>query len=328
MDDTTARLHSARRSFSIVGFAFAALIVVAFAAQLAFMFLPKMLGWDALIRKSWWTWVCASAPMYLFAFPACFLGLRMLPAEAPQRKALTVKQFFTLLPICFCMMYAGNLVGNLLSWVLSGGKAVNALNSYAMDQSPLKILVMVILAPLLEELICRKLLIDRTVRYGEKLSVLMSGLIFGLLHQNLFQFFYAFALGGLFAYVYIRTGRIRYTVILHTIINFMGAVVAPGILSLLNMEALNELASGNVSKELLMEVLPGYLVLMGYAAALLGISIFGLVLLILKFRKLTWQESSHQLLKKPAFKAAFLNVGMIVYTAICLVMIVLALFNI
>ena len=149
---------------------------------------------------------------------------------------------------------------------------------------------MVILAPLLEELICRKLLIDRTVRYGEKLSVLMSGLIFGLLHQNLFQFFYAFALGSVFAYVYVRTGRIRYTIILHAIVNFLGAVVAPAVLSVLNMDALEKLEAGEISVELLMEILPGYLVLMAYSTVLMGLSVFGLVLLILKLRgKLLWK---------------------------------------
>lgn len=326
MEERISPLRSVRKSFSVVGYAFALLIAVATTVKLAFLTLPEVMGWDGLTEQSWWTWVCASAPMYLFAFPACFLMLRILPGQAPEQHKLSLKQFLTLIPICFCMMYAGNLIGTFLSMLLSGGNAVNALNDYAMDDSPLKILVMVILAPLLEELICRKLLIDRIACYGEKLSVLMSGLIFGLLHQNLFQFFYAFALGSLFGYVYIRTGRLRYSVILHTGINFLGAVVAPAVLSLLNMDAINELAEGTVSIELLLEILPGYTVLMTYATILLGVSVFGLVLLILKLRHLTWKET--QFAFKPTLKASILNVGMIVYSVVCLLMIVLALFNI
>lgn len=328
MEESVLQLGSVRKSFSVVGYAFTLLIAVATVVQLTFLLVPEVLGWDALTERSWWTWVCASAPMYLFAFPACFLMLRILPGQAPEQHRLTLKQFLTLIPICFCVMYAGNLIGTFLSMFLSGGNAVNALNDYAMDDSPLKILVMVILAPLLEELICRKILIDRTIRYGEKLSVLMSGLIFGLLHQNLFQFFYAFALGSLFAYVYIRTGRIRYTVILHAVINFLGAVVAPAVISFVNMDAINELAAGNFSMELLAAVLPGYLVLMTYGTILLGLSIFGLILLILKRRQLIWKEAEGQLPGKPALKGALLNVGMIIYVLVCLVMIVLALFNI
>ena len=155
----------------------------------------------------------------------------------------------------------------------------------------------------------------------------MSGLIFGLLHQNLYQFFYAFALGSLFAYVYIRTGRIRYTIILHGIVNFLGSVVAPAIVSLVDMEAVNELSAGNFSMELLMDILPGYSVLMLYSMALMGVSVLGLVLLIIKARRLVWKEAEQQLPRKMALKAAFLNVGMIIYILICLAMIVLALFN-
>ena len=40
----------------------------------------------------------------------------------------------------------------------------------------------------------------------------------------MFQFFYAFFVGILFAYVYVRTGRLRYPVLIHGIINFFGSV--------------------------------------------------------------------------------------------------------
>lgn len=322
MDETSVQLRRARRSYSVVGFAFVALIAVVFAAQLGFDYLSKLVAFS---ESSWWHWIIAFAPMYLFAFPACCLILRFIPAQKLQKRALTGKQFWMLLPICFCLTYAGNLVGTLLSLIFSGGQATNPLNDYAMDQSPLKILVMVILAPLLEELICRKLIIDRTVRYGEKVSVLMSGLIFGLLHQNLFQFFYAFAVGCLFAYVYIRTGQLRYTVALHAIINFLGAVVTPLLLSIMP----EDLRNGTVTENALNDVkeLLGAMVVSSYTMLQLGLAVFGLVLLILKRRSLVWQEGEGQLRETAALKAALLNVGMILYTVICLIMMVLVLFN-
>ena len=325
MEETTLQVPKVRKSFSVIGIAFTVLIAVATVTQLGILCIPKLFGLEILNQQSWWKWLCASAPMYLFAFPACWGILQILPGKTLQRRNLTQKQFMTLLPICFCLMYAGYLVGTVLSFLLSGGNAVNALNDYAMDSSPLKVLVMVILAPLLEELICRKLLIDRTAQYGEKISVLMSGLIFGLLHQNLYQFFYAFALGCLFGFVYIRTGRLCYTVILHTIINFLGGVVAPAILSLLDMEAIDALSKGDITPELLLDVVPGYLALMAYSSVLMGMSVFGVVLLIMKLRRLSWKES--ELPFPSALKASFINFGMILYFAVCTVMIILALFN-
>lgn len=328
MDETTTLVRRTRRSYSLVGFGFTLLSVVAITVQLLMLYLPGMImgEGDRLSGTSLWMWLCSSVPMYLFAFPACFLMLQVLPAQAPEKRSLTKKQFFLLLPMCACLMYGGNLVGTLLSLLLSWGKADNALMGYAMDNSPLKLLVMVILAPTLEELICRKLLIDRTVRYGEKLSVLMSGLIFGLLHQNLYQFFYAFALGTLFAYVYVRTGKIKYTIFLHMIINFLGSVVAPLILSAVDMEALSIMADQGFTMDLFMRILPGYTLLMAYSSALMGVSVWGLVLLIIKCRRLTWSEGEH-LGFKQGLKHALVNVGMIIYILLCLGMCVLALFN-
>lgn len=327
MEEFENQLPAAKRSFSVIGFAFSALIVVASLAQIALLLLPKLLGWeDTLEQSSWWMWVSTSVPMYLFGFPACMLVLQLRPGKAPETHGLSVKQFFTLLPICFFLMYAGNLVGSGLSYLLSGGNAVNSLESYTMDNHPLKIVVIVILAPVLEEYFCRKMLIDRTAQYGEKLSVLMSGLVFGLLHGNFFQFFYAFALGSLFAYVYLRTGRIRYTMIFHAIINFLGAVVAPVVASLLE-GVTADIDSTESSLQAAASALSKALLVAGYSMTLLGLSILGLVLLILKRHDLIWKQTEQQLSGKLAWKAAILNVGMILYILICLAMIVLALFN-
>ena len=65
-------------------------------------------------------------------------------------------------------MYAGNLIGTFLSLLLSGGQAQNALYSFIQTDSPVKIVVIVFLAPVIEEFVFRKKLIDRARRYGEK----------------------------------------------------------------------------------------------------------------------------------------------------------------
>lgn len=330
MEEQVLQRRNAGKSFSRIGFAFSLLIVVAFVAQLAFARIPKMLGFGELNKQSWWFWVCASAPMYLFAFPACMLVMKKLPSRTLKKRTLTLQQFLSLIPVCFCLMYGGNLVGTWLSSMLSGGNAVNSLESYAMDNSPLKILVMVILAPLLEELICRKLLIDRTARFGDKISVLMSGLIFGLLHQNLYQFFYAFALGSVFGYVYLRTGRIGYTIILHTLINFLGSVVTPALVTLLNSDEMTALLSGaetgNVSTEAVAEASPALMLMSLYSLAVIVLSVLGLVLLIKKCRKLNWKEP--QMPFRTALWVSLFNWGMILYILICLTTTVMALYNI
>ena len=68
-------------------------------------------------------------------------------------------------------------------------------------------------------------MIDRTIRHGEFISCAMSGIMFGLWHGNFQQFFYAFFVGVLFAFVYIRTGNIIYTMILHASMNLVTSTI-------------------------------------------------------------------------------------------------------
>jgi len=330
MDEQTYDLKPARKAFSRIGLAFSAILVVATVCQLLWIFIPELIwgeeNWTN--STSWGMWIGTFAPLYAIAIPIGLLIMRKLPAQRPEENKLTVGKFLLWLPICFCLMYAGNLIGNFLSMLFSWGRAENSLNDYAMDNNPLKIVVMVILAPLLEEFICRKQIIDRTRQYGEKTAILLSALVFGLLHQNLFQFFYAFALGLVFAYIYIRTGRLRYPVLLHSIVNFMGAVVAPAILSLLDMEALANINPAATDAQILAmykDILPGLLLLMLYSTFLMAISIAGLVLLILKIRKLEWKEAATPLPKGTAAKTVYRNAGMILYIVLCVISIILAL---
>lgn len=318
-------LKAARKAYSTIGFALIAVLLVATLLQVLWFALPPEDSW--FVSSSTGFWLGSFLPMYLVAMPLGILIMKRLPMQVPEDKKLSAGSLLGLIPICFCMMYAGNILGNLLSGWLSGGTAENAVLDYAMDSNPIKVLFLVILAPLFEELLCRKLVIDSTRQYGEKASAILSALVFGLMHQNLFQFFYAFALGYVFACVYLRTGRVRYTVILHGIINFVGSILAPYILSKFDMEALETLDPAATTEELMAlynQILPGLLLMLGYALLLIGLSIAGLVLLLVKRKEMVWVPASRQLSRKESF-AAYLSVGMILFLVLCIGFCVLAL---
>lgn len=331
MEDINYDFKSERKIFSRIGFALSVILVVAFVAQAICIVVPKLIWGEGnwFSTSSWGFWISSFAPIYLFAIPSGLLIMKKIPAQKPEEHSLKTGKFLTVLPIVFFVMYTGNIIGTTLSAILSGGKAQNALDEYATDNNPLKVVVMVILAPILEEFVFRKQLIDRTRQYGEKLTVLLSGLTFGLLHQNLFQFFYAFGIGVIFAYIYLRTGKLRYTVLMHAIVNFMGAVIAPWILSIVDLDKISSIsaATNEEAMTLILEVLPGLLIMLVYAFALMGLSILGLILFILSLRKLVWKPSENRLPKGAAVKTVYKNAGMILYIILCAVFIVIALFN-
>ena len=331
MDEMIYDLNGAKRSFSRIGFALAAILVVGMVTQVAIsaVILVFFGSNSSVLSSSWVMWLLSFLPLYLVAIPVGLLILRRLPAQAPEEHRLGFGNAVVFFLISVFIMYTGSIIGTMLSMVLSGGEATNATAEIAMDNHPLKVLFMVILAPVLEEFVFRKQLIDRTRRYGEKTAVMLSAVTFGLLHQNLFQFFYAFGLGLLLAYIYLRTGRLRYSAILHAIINFMGSVLAPWVLNLVDQEALLAMESSLPTDETLvqyMDVLPGLLVMSGYMMLLMGMFIAGLVLFIIKCRRLVWRESEAQLPRGTALRTVYCNGGMVLYMLLCLIMIVFSLF--
>ena len=83
----------------------------------------------------------------------------------------------------------------------------------------LNILVTCITAPIAEELMYRKFLIDRLSIYSKTLAIFSSGILFGIFHINLHQLFGAMFLGWPLAYSYAETGNILISISYHMIAN-------------------------------------------------------------------------------------------------------------
>lgn len=86
----------------------------------------------------------------------------------------------------------------------------------------------VLQAPLVEELIFRRFLFRALLRGTGKVlpAFVLSGLAFGLVHGNLAAFLPISVLGGLFAWVYYRTGRIWTSMLCHASFNAISVVLA------------------------------------------------------------------------------------------------------
>ena len=300
-----------KKSFSRMGLALFAMLAITTILQLICGAVVGALAvqGNPIASAPWILWAASFLPLYLVGVPIGLAMMRRLPAEEhPETASLSVGRLLKFIVMSVPIMYAGNLIGTGLSYLFSGGSAENPLTNYVFDSSPLKILVIVILAPLVEEYIFRKQIIDRLSRYGEGVAIVFSGVTFGLFHGNLFQFFYACGLGMLFAYVYVRTRRLRYTVILHAVVNFLGSVLAPWML------AQNET-----------ELLPGVTVFDCYAVLMVVLAIAGVVLLIVNRKKVELHPTAEKLPKGTAFPTAYLNVGVILLTILCLALTVLVL---
>jgi hypothetical protein len=123
------------------------------------------------------------------------------------------------------------------------------------------IIVVAILAPIFEELLFRKLIIDRLAPYGQKSAIIVSALLFGLLHGNLSQFIYALLLGIILGHIYCRTGKIRHTIAIHMGFNALAGVFTSWLVSHIDIEKLSNLQGTEDMMEYVSENL-GYILLL------------------------------------------------------------------
>lgn len=274
-------------------------------------------------------------PMYLIGMPLLILLVRRIPATVIEHRSMKLWQFLLAIVMCFCVMYCSNFLGIAVTTVigiLKGSMVNNVILDVVSGTSLItNVLYMVICAPIMEEFIFRKLIVDRTVRYGQGTAVLLSGLMFGLFHGNLNQFVYAFSIGMFFAFLYVKTGQIKYTIGIHMIVNFFGSIVSTWMMEAMNYEGYLEAVSAGAGMDelmqLVMDYLPGWIAYMVYLCMIMTMVIAGIVLFIVFRKRFALTAGEVQLPKGSRFKNVFLNVGMLLYCAFWIAEIVLQLFD-
>jgi len=80
-------------------------------------------------------------------------------------------------------------------------------------------LAVVICAPIFEELLFRGPILAINLKFGGMFASIVSGLLFGLIHQNHQQMFYAMVLGFIFSFIDIKAGSITPSIIAHMAVN-------------------------------------------------------------------------------------------------------------
>ena len=219
-----------RRAFSRVGWAMTAFLALQVAAQYPLLFLVQALAPQWLDYPAT-AYLLAAAATYGVAFPASLLILRSLPGRAPERRERPrPAAMASLWLLCMGTVYLSNMVG---LWLVDGlGAALGHEIQDPVDsmgELPLGVGVLVscILAPVAEELLFRKGLIDRLRGWGEGFAAVASALLFALAHGNIYQIPYAFAVGFVLGAIYLRTGRVGCTVLLHGGGNMVSALLLP-----------------------------------------------------------------------------------------------------
>lgn len=298
-------MEANRRFFSKIGFNYFALGIIVLVLNLFIGLFISIINPNLLSNQTMMTFFSAIWT-YLLPLPIFIYIMRKTEAKTLEKHKMTVKTFVICISITMFLMWIGNIMGVIITSGIGSliqHEVANPINDVINNSGLVaNLIIITTIAPIFEELIFRKLLIDRTIKYGGTISVLLSGLLFAFFHGNLNQFFYAFLLGGFFAIIYIKTGQIKYTIGLHMIINFIGSVV-----SLFVSQPLMDLANGSV-----ISPTSTFGVIL-YILITLGLTVMGLIYSIKYFDKSQFDGSEKEIILKNPISTILLNPGIICF---------------
>jgi len=253
-------------------------------------------------ETDWYLWVVTAITVVGIGLPIFYLMMRRIP-DSPKGAVIKLKpgKFFIILVICLGALYLSNILSSILILFIALFKGETVLKNPVEEvilnsNFILSMLYAVIVAPITEEFMFRKLLLDKLRRFGDVTAILLTGVAFGLFHMNLSQFFYACVLGFLFAYVAIRTNTIRYTIILHMIVNFLGLIF-----------------TFFVNRE-------NHIIILLLTQWIYGSIFAGILAFFFSYKRIRLDRAMISLEKKTGF---ILNTGTILYLFVCIVMIIL-----
>ncbi len=297
-----------KKVFNRIGLAMLVSMILVNVIQIIFFNIIGKVNQD-LLSASWINYIALAISYYLIGFPVFYFMIKGLPeGEKREDKKLGVWEIVKFCFISYSLMYIFNFLTNIFIILISifkGSEVVNPLQNIIEGSSLILTLIFVgILSPIIEEMMFRGIMLNKLRRYGDKVAIITTALLFGLFHANFSQFFYATVLGLIFAYVTLKTGTIKYSIILHIFVNMMGSFIIPLIIG----DGSNLVAYGCVL----------FLVLL--------ISIVGLVLLIKDRKNISLLDGEVKLEKGTAFKTIWINLGMVLFTVICLVSMIAVLF--
>ena len=219
--DSNLTLRQLQRWFGRVALA----LTVTFAVTQLLSY-GTVLAWSACFGQVDYTtlMVLNDATIYLPCLVLIPLLLRGIPRADPiPDAALSGQEGFLALMFSlgsgYLFSYGTIALVSLLERLL-GQTSTNVVSNIESALPPLaSVLAFAVVAPVAEEFIFRRLLLDRIRIFGDGAAILIGGAAVGLFHGNLNQTFYAFALGAVFTAIVLMTNRIRYTIAIHMFIN-------------------------------------------------------------------------------------------------------------
>lgn len=331
----TPPTRQVRRTFSRAALALALYTIVAYTAQTLLLLLVSAInsafpGFVTVNNIIYLKMGISFASMYVFGLPVLFLILRGMKRAPIETAPLSWEDGLVIFFISRAFLTVGSLISQIVISAIetiSGHTLVNTTEEL-IEKMPLWliVLIVVILAPLVEEWIYRKLLIDRVGVFGDKAAILFSAIVFGLGHGNFFQFCYSFLLGLILGYLYTSTGKLRYSIGLHMLTNFLGSVA---VLPLLDATKKLEGITEEILEQDPMAAYRLSMPIFAFSIVQYAFAIAGAILFFYYIKKIVFKRQNPLALSKSQFViSSTVNFGVILFFLVTLAEFILSVIDI
>ena len=193
---------------------FPCLLTFYFAASLAISYFLSVTGYQ---MDFWLQCIVSQSLLLILAFVYIMVNKINIIKCIPYRK---IKPLDALLSILFgYALVPLVLFINNLSMLFTTNHVEESATEFTTYPFLVQILLIAVIPPLVEEFVCRGLFYHSYRRNGILGAALVSGMVFGILHLNLNQFFYATIMGVAFALLIEATGSMFSAVLAHFAFN-------------------------------------------------------------------------------------------------------------
>jgi membrane protease YdiL (CAAX protease family) len=143
------------------------------------------------------------------------------PVNPPKAEDLSVKNKITLAFAAFAFIFSFGML-----YSVAFPSAASSFDDNNIFSAILTVIASAVVPAVFEELLYRKLLCTELTLHGGVFATIISALLFGLAHFSFYTFPYAFVCGLVLAFVYLKTGSVKYSIAVHFANNFLGYVCA------------------------------------------------------------------------------------------------------
>ncbi len=168
---------------------------------------------------------CLIIPGFIY----CKLSKTSLQKIVPFQKIKFTK-LMLLVSVGFGMAFIGDYVAEIfihnMSLVGISNKMDMDYTTYSPLENMLYILSVAVVPAISEEFALRGIVLGKLRQFGDSFAVIISAVLFAVLHGNIVQIPFAFILGLVFGFIVIKTNTLLPTIIIHFLNNFYAVVIS------------------------------------------------------------------------------------------------------